>query len=156
METIIAFYHGIFSAPFDFNVRYSLFYMFYMFCTVAIAFAVWLSRGRPDTFLTWLVPSRVYRHKSNILDIKLFLASRLFMAFGIFSAVLFPSTVAYALLMYLGGLISQCRQQAGAEPSLLRLSSLWQRISVSTGRTERITSGKSYGRSMRFTIRRMF
>jgi sterol desaturase/sphingolipid hydroxylase (fatty acid hydroxylase superfamily) len=100
METINAFFGYVTAAPFDMNVRYSI---FYLLCSVVIAFGIWLYRGRPETFVKWLVPKAVYSHKSNILDIKLFLASRAFMAFGIFSAVFFPTTVAYTLLMKMGG-----------------------------------------------------
>ncbi|WP_082029887.1 sterol desaturase family protein [Ruegeria sp. ANG-S4] len=82
------------------NVRYSI---FYICCTIIIAFFVWKLRGSPERFISWLVPKRIYAHRSNLLDIKLFLASRLFIALGIMGAVFFPTTVAYFLLHWLNG-----------------------------------------------------
>ena len=120
METINAFFDYVAVAPFDMNVRYSL---FYLACSIVIAFGIWLYRGRPETFIKWLVPAAFYRHKSNILDIKLFLASRAFMAFGVFSAVFFPTTVAYTLLMKKGGTNFARPRPVAAAYSLPRSSS---------------------------------
>ncbi|WP_318327194.1 sterol desaturase family protein [Sulfitobacter sp. D35] len=85
-------------ALFDLNVRYSL---FYLSCTILIAFLVWRYRGRPESFSTWLFPKAVYTHRSNLLDIKLFITGRLFSILGLFGAVFFPTTIAYAVLTYL-------------------------------------------------------
>ncbi|WP_160116589.1 sterol desaturase family protein [Ruegeria sp. AU67] len=68
-----------------------------------IAYFIWRYRGSPGKFSKWLVPKYVYSHRSNLLDVKLFFASRAFAAFGIFGALFFPTTVAYALLNLLGG-----------------------------------------------------
>lgn len=100
METLHAFVTAALDAPFDLNVRYSL---FYIACTVVIAYGIWMYRGKPGSFVSWLLPRDVYRHRSNLLDIKLFFASRLFSVLGVFGAVFFPTTVAYALLAQFGG-----------------------------------------------------
>ncbi|WP_439121937.1 sterol desaturase family protein [Marivita sp.] len=100
METLQAFVAAALDAPFDLNVRYSI---FYITCTILIAFGIWKYRGSPGTFVSWLLPKEVYRHKSNLLDIKLFFASRLFAVLGVFGAVFFPTTVAYGLLAQFGG-----------------------------------------------------
>lgn len=100
MDTIVAFVDNLISMPFNLNVRYSI---FYLSCTIIIAFFIWKYRGSQDSFIKWLLPKEVYFHKSNILDIKLFFASRVFVALGIIGAVFFPTTVAYGLLVMLGG-----------------------------------------------------
>ena len=41
----------------------------YALSTLAIVFGLWLYRGRPETFLRWTFPKKVYRHKSNLVDI---------------------------------------------------------------------------------------
>lgn len=100
MEIFNNLVDGITSTPLDLTVRYSL---FYIACTVIIAFVIWKMRAEGQSFLSFLVPKEVYRHRSNLLDIKLFFASRFFAAFGIFGAVFFPTTVAYLVLSFLGG-----------------------------------------------------
>ncbi|MDG0989649.1 MAG: hypothetical protein P8O85_07980 [Yoonia sp.] len=54
----------------------------YLASTVFIAFVIWLSKERPDTFLKWLIPAAVYRHKSNLLDTKIFLFNSVLMLGG--------------------------------------------------------------------------
>ncbi|MEQ6202297.1 hypothetical protein ABMC88_04515 [Sulfitobacter sp. HNIBRBA2951] len=44
------------------------------------------------------MPRRIYTHKSNLLDLGLFLASRVVVTFGIAAAVFFPTTVAFLVL----------------------------------------------------------
>lgn len=100
METIAAYVNSLIAVPLDLNLRISI---FYLYCTVIIAFLIWKYRGSPDRFLSWLIPKEVYTHKSNILDIKLFLANRLFSVLGILGAVAFPSAVAYFLMATLSG-----------------------------------------------------
>ena len=73
----------------------------YLALTVLLAFGVWLARGRPGTFVSWLLPRAIYSHRSNLLDLKLFLAYRVFTVFGLFSALLFTPLVAYAVLEWL-------------------------------------------------------
>lgn len=98
MEAVQVFFDSLFSAPFSLNVRYSL---FYLSCSIIIAFFIWKFRGSTGSFVKWLLPKEVYQHRSNLLDIKLFFASHVFVALGLFSAVFFPTTVAYGLLVHL-------------------------------------------------------
>ena len=49
--------------------------VYYLAATVAIVFLLWLYRGRPTSFLAWMLPKRVYLHKSNLVDLKVFLVN---------------------------------------------------------------------------------
>lgn len=100
MDVIVTFINLVVDAPFSFHVRYSI---FYLFCTILIAYGIWKYRGSPTSFLKFLVPKDVYTHKSNLLDIKLFFASNMFNALGVLGSVFFPTTVAYVLLVMLIG-----------------------------------------------------
>jgi hypothetical protein len=76
----------------------------YLASTVVIAFVIWLSKGRPDTFLKWLIPAAVYRHKSNLLDTKIFLFNSVLMLGGFFALVSFTPMVTIGLLDLFVGL----------------------------------------------------
>ena len=73
----------------------------YLGCTVVLAFLIWLYRGRSESFLAFLLPKKVFLHKSNVLDIKLFFTYRVINFFGLLSKVLFPSTVAFLVVIWL-------------------------------------------------------
>lgn len=90
----------------------------YLASTVVIAFVIWLSKGRPDTFLKWLIPAAVDRHKSNLLDIKIFLFNSVLMLGGFFALVSFTPMVTIGLLDLFVGLSGEA--YAPAEFSLLR------------------------------------
>ncbi|MGI9394546.1 MAG: sterol desaturase family protein [Boseongicola sp.] len=83
---------GLLNTPFDFGVRFSL---FYIAGTILIAFVIWHHRKEDTSFLAWLLPKSVYRHKSNILDIKLFIVNRLLSTTGLFGALVFGPFVAF-------------------------------------------------------------
>ncbi|TDK41071.1 sterol desaturase family protein [Antarcticimicrobium luteum] len=100
MEIIIAFGQYLLSLPFSMQVRVSA---FYLCCTVVLAGAIWLARGRPAPFLSWLLPRAVYRHRSNLLDIGLFLTHNLASFLGVFGALMFTPAVAHWVLGLLGG-----------------------------------------------------
>ncbi|MEO1536983.1 MAG: sterol desaturase family protein [Pseudomonadota bacterium] len=70
----------------------------YLAFAVVIATIVWLVRGAPMPLLKWLFPASVYRHNSNLLDIKLFLTHRVLTGAGLFSAVIFTPIVTFWLL----------------------------------------------------------
>lgn len=100
METFFAFGLYLLRLPFSMEFRVSA---FYLCCTFVLAGAIWLLRGRPAPFLSWLVPRAVYRHRSNLLDIKLFLTHNLASFLGIFGALMFVPAVAHWMLGLLGG-----------------------------------------------------
>ena len=92
--------------------------LLYLASTVVIAFVIWLSKGRPVTFLKWLIPAAVYRHKSNLLDIKIFLFNSVLMLGGFFALVSFTPMVTIGLLDLFLGLSGEA--YAPAEFALLR------------------------------------
>ncbi|MDJ0629606.1 MAG: sterol desaturase family protein [Rhodobacter sp.] len=75
-----------------FDLRFSL---FYLGATVLLAFLIWLWRGQRSSFLVWLLPAKVYLHRSNLVDFKLFLANHAMFVSGIFGPVIFAPAIAY-------------------------------------------------------------
>ncbi|MCP4817831.1 MAG: sterol desaturase family protein [Shimia sp.] len=67
--------------------------VFYLCTTVLMVFAIWVYRGRPSSFVRFLFPREVYTHKSNIIDIQIFVINVLLAVVGIFGAVLFTPVV---------------------------------------------------------------
>lgn len=61
--------------------------VFYLILTILIVAVLWVVRGRPTSFLAYLLPKEVYRHKSNIVDIKIFLFNAVLSGAGVFAAV---------------------------------------------------------------------
>ncbi|MCX7567994.1 sterol desaturase family protein [Sulfitobacter sp. F26169L] len=61
--------------------------VFYLCITVLIVAVLWMIRGRPTSFLAYLLPKEVYLHKSNIVDIKIFMFNSLLAACGVFATV---------------------------------------------------------------------
>ncbi|WP_292294729.1 sterol desaturase family protein [Marivita sp.] len=59
----------------------------YLLLTVVLVAVLWLMRGRPTSFVAYLLPREVYRHKSNLVDIKIFLFNAMLGATGLFAAV---------------------------------------------------------------------
>lgn len=100
MDSILAFGRDLLRTPFDLNERFAA---FYISCTIVLAFVIWLFSGRAKRFGDWLLPREVYTHRSNLLDIKLFLANKLAAFLGVTGAVFFPPVVAYAVLAALTG-----------------------------------------------------
>lgn len=79
----------------DFNSRLAL---FYLCLTVLIVFGLWLWRGRPTSFTAYLLPKEVYLHKSNIVDIKIFLFNAVLSSGGIFAAFALTPLMTVAVL----------------------------------------------------------
>jgi sterol desaturase/sphingolipid hydroxylase (fatty acid hydroxylase superfamily) len=80
--------------------------VFYLCITVLIVALLWLVRGRPTTFVAYLLPKEVYLHKSNIVDIKVFFFNSVLAAGGLFATVtmtpLMTTTVLNGLLTATG------------------------------------------------------
>ncbi|MGJ8602576.1 MAG: sterol desaturase family protein [Marivita sp.] len=79
----------------------------YLLLTIVLVAVIWAVRGRPTRFVAFLVPKEVYLHKSNIVDIKIFLFNVVLGAAGLFAAVtmtpLMTTFVLDALLSLSGG-----------------------------------------------------
>lgn len=58
---------------------------FYLLGFVAVALVVYLYRQEKTGFIAWLLPRRIWTHKSTRLDIILFVMGRLMAAFGLLS-----------------------------------------------------------------------
>lgn len=92
MEHLEAFareFAGFFLDP---GLRFSL---VYLNATVLLAFVIWLVRSPKTPFLKWLLPRQVFLHRSNLVDLKLFLANRAMSVAGVFGPVLFSPVVAF-------------------------------------------------------------
>ena len=72
--------------------------IFYLCCTVLVVAVLWIVRGRPMTFVEYLLPKEVYLHKSNIVDIKIFLFNSVLAASGLFAAVTMTPAMTTAVL----------------------------------------------------------
>jgi sterol desaturase/sphingolipid hydroxylase (fatty acid hydroxylase superfamily) len=70
----------------------------YLCATVLLVYGIWVWRGRPASFLRFLLPREVYLHRSNLVDIKVFLANFCMGAFGLFGALVFTPVVTVAVL----------------------------------------------------------
>lgn len=78
--------------------------VFYLFATIIMVYAIWVYRGRPSSFVSFLLPKEVYFHRSNIIDIQIFLINVLLGVIGVFGAVLFTPIVTAWVLAALVGL----------------------------------------------------
>jgi len=75
----------------------------YLLLMVVIAAVLFLRRRPGGSFWAWLFPKSVYLHASHIVDIKVFLVSRLLSAAGFFQVVFLGSWVATKIAAVLGG-----------------------------------------------------
>ncbi|MEJ8560733.1 sterol desaturase family protein [Yoonia sp. GPGPB17] len=73
----------------------------YLAATVLLVYGLWIYRGRPKTFLRWVFPSSVYLHKSNIVDIKIFIFNIVFGVLGFFAFVSFTTAFSHSTMMTL-------------------------------------------------------
>ncbi len=104
MDLIESYFSGFVSLFFSLNFRVSI---YYLCASVVVAFLVWLYQGRPATFLSWLLPRKIYTHRSNLTDIKLFLANRVLAVLGLFSIFIFTPTIAFYTLAILTGVFRE-------------------------------------------------
>lgn len=70
----------------------------YLCSTILVVAVLWIVRGRPKTFVQYLLPKEVYLHKSNIVDIKIFLFNSALTASGLFAAVTLTPVMTIAVL----------------------------------------------------------
>lgn len=59
----------------------------YLILTLIIGFGLYRARRIDGSFVGWLLPRRVWAHASHIVDIKLFVLSRVFSILGVFQIV---------------------------------------------------------------------
>lgn len=91
---------GLISTPFDPEVRFAV---LYLAATVLLAFLIWAWRREKTPFFRWLAPKSVYLHRSNLMDVKLFVINRVLAVSGVFGALLFSPLVAFLVLSGLSG-----------------------------------------------------
>jgi sterol desaturase/sphingolipid hydroxylase (fatty acid hydroxylase superfamily) len=75
----------------------------YLATTVLIAYAVYRVVQPGDSFLRWLLPRKIWRHASTMVDLRLFIVNRVLSIFGLYSTVFLTSAVAIAVLSALSG-----------------------------------------------------
>lgn len=100
MDQIGTFLKDYFGSLTGLDLRFSL---IYLAVTVALAFLIWCLRRSPTPFLRWLLPRQVFLHRSNLLDIKLFLTNHAMTVAGAFGPVLFSPVVAFYVANLLSG-----------------------------------------------------
>lgn len=59
----------------------------YLVVSLLIGFILYRKRSVKGSFLTWIMPKSVWAHPSHIVDIKLFVLSRVFSVLGVFQIV---------------------------------------------------------------------
>lgn len=101
----------LFLTPFDLSVRFAF---LYMLPTALLAYIIWLFRRETTPLLQWLFPKSIYTHRSNLLDIKLFIINRLMTVSGVFGALVFSPVIAYIVLSGLSG-DTQAADQAASK-----------------------------------------
>lgn len=76
--------------------------LLYLCLTVVIVYVLWILRGRQGSFTSFLLPKETYLHRSNLVDIKIFLFNTFMSVAGIFAMVTITPTVT---ILALQGLI---------------------------------------------------
>ena len=90
----------------------------YALSTLAIVFGLWLYRGRPETFLRWTFPKKVYRHKSNLVDIQMFIFNSVLGVLGVFAIIGFTTAMTVGTMEALSRWFTQ--------PELPEISDTWR------------------------------
>lgn len=70
----------------------------YLCSAIVIAYGVWVLSGRPKSFVAFLLPREVYTHRSNLVDVQVFLANTAFATVGLFSVLAFTPLVTVHVL----------------------------------------------------------
>lgn len=124
MDRALSFFEDLASTPFDLDMRVSL---PWIFAAIILAFGVWLftvrSKGDRTSFLAFLFPRKIYTHRSNLLDIKLYFVNRFVGFAGLTSALVFTPLVASTVLDYL---------MAIAPRDWVATPHTWSRIALAT------------------------
>ncbi|MHA6262798.1 sterol desaturase family protein [Arenibacterium sp. CAU 1754] len=107
MESVSAFGNELIGMLFDPGQRLSA---LYLVTAIGLGVVLWLFSGRTKSLRDWLIPREVYTHRSNLLDIKLFIANKFFAFVGLFGALFFPAATAFSTLTLLS-------RVTGSEPS---------------------------------------
>lgn len=97
--------------------------LFFLCSSVVLVFLIWLVRGAPGSFIRFLLPKEVYLHRSNLVDIQVFLANILVAVLGVTSAVLFTPLVVSAT-------ITSLTELTGHGASIARVT--WIKSAVAT------------------------
>ncbi|WP_298974251.1 sterol desaturase family protein [uncultured Roseobacter sp.] len=104
MDVMFALLEWFTSFLFNWESRLSV---IYLCATVVLVYVLWILRGRSGSFTAYLLPKETYLHKSNLVDIKIFLFNTLLAVSGFFAAVtLTPLMTVYfldAMLLLTGG-----------------------------------------------------
>jgi sterol desaturase/sphingolipid hydroxylase (fatty acid hydroxylase superfamily) len=66
----------------------------YLLPAVLVAWLVYRRQGQAGGFWPWLLPRRIWLHPSHLIDLQLFLVSRIFAAFGIIGALTLTTVIA--------------------------------------------------------------
>lgn len=120
MENITAFGNELIGMLFDPGQRLSA---LYLVTAIILAVGLWVFSGRRKSLRDWLIPRDVYTHRSNLLDIKLFITNKFFSFVGLFGTLFFPTAIAYSMLSMLSRL-------TGADPS--SVTDVWTRAFLAT------------------------
>jgi sterol desaturase/sphingolipid hydroxylase (fatty acid hydroxylase superfamily) len=70
----------------------------YLAATVVLAYIIWWYRGKPQTFTQFVFPRAVYRHRSNLVDIKIFCFNLIIGVAGLLSVLTFTPAVTVLVL----------------------------------------------------------
>jgi sterol desaturase/sphingolipid hydroxylase (fatty acid hydroxylase superfamily) len=75
---------------------------FYIVTMLLICFVIYRRSRVQGSFLRWVFPAHIYKHKSHWVDIKLFLVGRLLGLLGVFNAVVASAFVASLITSFVG------------------------------------------------------
>lgn len=100
MQDLIFFLREFMDFLFNWNSRLAF---LYLAGTVVLAYVIWCARGRPNSFVSWLLPRDVYLHKSNLVDGKIFAFNTLLTMGGAFTAIAATPAVSHFVLTALSG-----------------------------------------------------
>lgn len=98
--------------------------LLYLSLTVLIVYVIWRVRGRPSDFVSFLLPRSVYLHKSNLVDIKIFVFNSLLAASGFLAILAVTPVVASSTVELLTDVLGGQRSDAAPTFALSLLTTL--------------------------------